>query len=248
MSKDTDNTVLRSMVLCAGLGTRMQPLTLTTPKPLINVAGKPLLEYGTRNLEKAGIETIIINVHYLAEQVEDWAHNYHGAEILLSDEKNQLLETGGGVCHAKAMLGNDPLFVLNSDSFWLDRPEKSSLKAMMAFFDKNKCDFLLLLTTHDNAIGFDGPGDFFCGDDAKISRRGEATKAPFIYAGCYLFNPAVLHDCPSGKFSMNVLWDRAIKQNRVMGFVHDGLWLHVGTPQAIAQTEKAIKNFDHDPL
>ena len=236
------------MILCAGLGTRMQPLTLKTPKPIIKVAGKPLLEYGVRNLELAGIETIIVNVHYLADQVEGWARNHRGAAIVISDEKSALLETGGGVCHAAELLGDDPVFVLNSDSFWLDRPNQSSLKNMASIFDHNECDFLLLLTDHNNAVGFDGPGDFFCDADGKISRRASAPHAPYIYAGCYLMNPSVLKDCPKGKFSMNVLWDRAIKQNRVMGFVHDGLWLHVGTPIAIKQAQDAIENFDHDPL
>ena len=240
--------IKRAMILCAGLGTRMKPLTLTTPKPLIKVAGKPLVEYGVANLEKAGIENIIVNVHYLAEQVVSWAQNHQGAQIVISDEKQQLLETGGGVCHAKNLLGSGPVFVLNSDSFWLDRPNQSSLNEMVKLFDQYDCDFLLMLAPHEKAIGFNGAGDFFCEPNGTIARRGNADTAPYIYAGCYLMNPKVLENCPEGKFSMNVLWDRSLKKNRVRGYVHDGLWLHVGTPEAIKLAQDAISNFDHDPL
>ncbi len=248
MSDISQQTVKRAMVLCAGLGTRMQPLTLSTPKPLIKVAGRPLLEYGMRNLEKAGVDTIIINVHYLAEQVEAWADSYRGAKIIISDEKQQLLETGGGVCQAAKLLADDPVFILNSDSFWLDRPNKSSLKTMTNLFHQLDCDFLLMLVPHENAVGFEGSGDFFCDANGAIKRRGKNTSAPYIYAGCYLMNPAVLSNCPTGKFSMNILWDRALLQNRILGYVHDGLWLHVGTPEAIPLARDAISNFDHDPL
>jgi len=248
VKKTEHHKIQRSMILCAGLGTRMQPLTLSTPKPLIKVAGKPLVEYGVDNLEKVGVNSIIINVHYLAEQVESWAQHHQGAKILISDERQQLLETGGGVCHATRLLKKDPVFVLNSDSFWLDRPNKSSLNEMVKLFSQYDCDFLLMLTPHKNAVGFSGAGDFFCDTNGAIARRGDAETAPFIYAGCYLMNPTILKNCPLGKFSMNILWDRSIKQNRVMGYVHDGLWLHVGTPDAIKLAEDAISTFDHDPL
>ncbi len=232
-----------AMVLCAGLGTRMQPLTLTTPKPLISVAGKPLIGHAIDQLEASGVDNIIVNTHYLAGQVEAWVKNRNNANIKISDETGQLLETGGGVLKAKRMLGSTPFFVLNSDTFWIDQPGVSTLEKMRGLFDSESCDFLLLLAKHKSAVGFDGNGDFFQSSDGQIQRRGDADFAPYIFAGCYLVHPRVLENCPDGPFSMNTLWNRALKAGRIWGLVHDGLWLHVGTPEAIRVAEKAIEKF-----
>lgn len=235
------------MVLCAGLGTRMQPLTLTTPKPLISVAGKPLIDHAVSQLEKAGIKNIIVNTHYLADQVEAWVEAHPNRNIKISDERAELLETGGGVLKARALLGPAPFFVLNSDAFWIDQPgsasDTSTLEKMCQRFNPDKCDFLLLLARHEAAVGFDGNGDFFCCENGQLTRRGEADYAPYIFAGCYLAHPRVLENGPDGPFSMNVLWDRALEAGRIWGMVHDGLWLHVGTPEAIGAAERAIKKF-----
>lgn len=232
-----------AMVMCAGLGTRMKPLTLKTPKPLIKVAGKPLMAHAIDQLQSNGVNNIVVNTHYLADQVEAWTAAHHGTNIQISDERDQLLETGGGVLKACDMLGDKPFFVLNSDAFWVDQSGNSTLQKMRAAFDMKNSDFLLLLAKHESAIGFEGSGDFFCGTDNNLKRRGDAETAPFIFAGCYLMHPRVLTNCPEGPFSMNFLWDRALKANRICGLVHDGLWLHVGTPDAIENAETAIKEF-----
>jgi len=246
-SNDNKNPDISGMVLCAGLGTRMLPLTLSTPKPLINVAGKPLIGHAVKQLENAGIENIIVNVHYLADQVETWVREHDNPAIKISDEREELLETGGGVLKARGLLGSSPFFVLNSDAFWIDQsnlaPGDSTLEKMRAGFNPDECDFLLLLARHEAAVGFDGNGDFFCSNDGRLKRRGDADQAPFIFAGCYLAHPRVLDNSPSGAFSMNVLWDRSLAAGRVWGIVHDGLWLHVGTPDAIGAAEDAIEKF-----
>ena len=231
------------MVLCAGLGTRMRPLTLKTPKPLIAVAGKPLIAHAVEQLEQNGVGNIIINTHYLADQVEKWVTDRKNPDIHISNEREQLLETGGGVYKAQPMLGSAPFFVLNSDAFWIDRPDVSTLEKMRNCFDPEKQDFLLLLADRDRAIGFDGNGDFFQAPDGQIQRRGDAEYAPYVFAGCYLVHPRVFKNCPSGPFSMNLLWNRALREGRIWGLVHDGLWLHVGTPEAIGEAEMAIRKF-----
>jgi len=243
MTFTADKTGKSGMVLCAGLGTRMRPLTLTTPKPLISVAGKPLIEHAVDQLEASGVSNIIVNTHYLAEQIESWVKKRANSNIKVSDETEQLLETGGGVAKAKPMLGATPFFVLNSDAFWIDRPGTSTLEKMRSVFDPKQIDFLLLLAKHEAAVGFDDRGDFFLSRNGQIQRRGDADHAPFIFAGCYLAHPRVLENCPDGPFSMNVLWNRAIDAGRIWGLVHDGLWLHVGTPEAIGAAEKAIEKF-----
>jgi len=238
---------LSAMVLCAGLGTRMQPLSLNTPKPLIRVAGKPLIAHAVEKLEDAAIHNIVINVHYHAEQIEAWIAAHGNRNIRTSDERDELLETGGGVCKARHLLGANPFFVLNSDAFWVDRPDTidgdTTLNKMHQRFEPEQCDFLLLLARHEAAVGYDGKGDFFCADDGRLKRRGDADHAPYIFAGCYLTRPHVLDNCPDGPFSMNVLWNRALEKGRVWGMVHDGLWLHVGTPEAIGKAEAAIDRF-----
>ena len=234
------------MVLCAGMGTRMRPLSLTTPKPLINVDGKPLIGHAVDQLANNGVTNIVINTHYLADQIDTWVREQHNPNISISDETGELLETGGGVAKAKNLLGPAPFFVLNSDAFWVDLPGVSTLEKMREMFDQDKLDFLLLLAKRQTAIGFDGNGDFFLSPEGVLQRRGEAKFSPLVFAGCYLMHPRVLVDYPSGPFSMNLLWNRALENGRISGLVHDGLWLHVGTPEAIEESERAIKRFHSD--
>ena len=231
------------MVLCAGLGSRMLPLTNTTPKPLISVAGKPLMAHAIDQLENNGVNDIVVNVHYLADQVETWVAKRTGSTIEISDEREELLETGGGVVKAGPLLGSAPFFVLNSDAFWLDKYGTPTLEQMRSMFDAKDCDFLLLLAPREKAVGYHGKGDFFCSKDAKLTRRGNCAHAPYVFAGCYIIHPRVLTNYPEGAFSMNFLWDRALETGRIWGLVLDGLWLHVGTPQAIGDAEQAIKEF-----
>lgn len=232
-----------AMVLCAGFGTRMRPLSDSTPKPLIKVGGKHLADYAVDQAVRAGVDTIVANVHYRADQVEVWAKSHQQANIVISDERHEILETGGGVAKALPLLGSEPFLVFNSDAFWLDNPYTSAITALTESFDGNETDFALLLADRKHSHGYDGQGDFFLNADNSVTRRGEADGAPYVYAGCYAVHPRVFIDLPTGPFSMNVLWNRAIENNRIKAMVIDGLWLHVGTPQAVKLAEHEMVEF-----
>ncbi|MFO0993929.1 MAG: nucleotidyltransferase family protein [Hyphomicrobiales bacterium] len=231
----------RAMVLAAGLGHRMRPLTLQTPKPLVKVAGKPIIDYGFDALRAANVETAIVNVHYLPDQVEAWAHRQtQPPRILISDERAELLDTGGGVAKALALLGNAPFFVLNSDSFWIESGEPALSRMRQAWNDAIM-DCLLLVCPLDRCVGFDGRGDFTIDAKGVLVRRQAGDDKAVVYIGCYLVHPRIFAHAHSGAFSMNVLWNNAIAARRLYGIVHEGLWLHVGTPEAIPLAEAALK-------
>lgn len=225
----------RAMVLAAGLGKRMRPLTLDRPKPLIEVAGRSLLDRGVDVLQRSGITHVVVNKHYLPDQIEAWAGDRHDLEIAVQDETDKLLDTGGGVARALRHLGDEPFFVLNSDSFWIDGPTPA-LERMTTLWDDKQMDCLLLLSGKSRSIGFDGPGDFEMDSNGRLSRRDGDT-APLVYAGAYLVHPRVFANAPDGAFSMNVLWNRLIARRRLFGMEHDGWWLHVGSPQAVGEAE-----------
>lgn len=228
------------MVLAAGLGQRMRPLTLTRPKPLVEVAGKALIGYGFDRLREAGVTKAVVNVHYLADQIEAWAARQTSPAIVISDERAELLDTGGGVAHALPLLGNDPFFVINSDSFWQDGPHPA-LDRLRAAWDDAAMDCLLLLSPLPQTVGYDGTGDFVRDDSGRLARKSKAQGEPLAYIGGYLVSPRLFEGAPTAKFSMNLLWDRAIAKGRLFGLVHLGRWLHVGTPDAIALAEHALK-------
>lgn len=227
------------MVLAAGLGTRMRPLTDTRPKPLVEVCGKPLIEYGFDRLRAAGVGKVVINVHYLADQIEAWAAAQSSPAIAISDERAGILDTGGGVTKALPLLGPVPFFVLNSDSFWIDEGNPA-LERLRSAWNGTIMDCLLLLCPLTRTVGYDGSGDFVMAADGRVARKGRSTGVPLAYIGAYLVSPQLFEDAPSGKFSMNLLWDRAIGRNRLYGISHTGIWLHVGTPDAIVVAERAL--------
>ena len=228
-----------AMVLAAGLGMRMRPLTLTRPKPLIEVKGKALIGYGFDRLREAGVKRAVVNVHYLAGQIEAWARTQAPPEIVISDERAEILDTGGGVALALPLLGADPFFVINSDSFWIDGAVPA-LARLRAAWDDDAMDCLLLLAPLDRTVGYDGAGDFVRNRDGSLLRKAGHAGEALAYIGGYLVHPRLFANAPTGKFSMNLLWDRAIAAGRLHGLVHDGLWLHVGTPEAIAGAEAAM--------
>lgn len=231
-----------AMILCAGLGTRMRPLTNTTPKPLIKVADKPLVQYAYDNLRRGNVGRIVVNVHYLAGQVEQWVKGQRDPGLLVSDERKQLLDTGGGVSKALQLMTAQCFYVLNADSFWIDTNDAvPALDNMKLSMKDGAKDFALLLARRENATGYNGKGDFFCDTHGRLERRGIADSAPYVYAGCYLASRAAYRNVPRGAFSANMLWDRAIAEGRAKGIVLDGHWFHVGTPQAIAEVERVIK-------
>ncbi len=231
----------RAMVLAAGLGHRMRPLTLTTPKPLIKVAGKPIIDHSFDALRAAEIETAVVNVHYLPEQVEAWALRQKSPpDIVISDERAELLDTGGGVAKALPLLGDQPFFVLNSDSFWIESGE-SAFSRMRKAWNGAIMDCLLLVCPLERCVGFDGQGDFSIDAKGALIRKHADDTHPVVYIGCYLVHPRIFAGAGSGAFSMNILWNKAIAAKRLHGLVHDGLWLHVGTPEAIPLAEAALQ-------
>jgi N-acetyl-alpha-D-muramate 1-phosphate uridylyltransferase len=229
-----------AMVLAAGYGQRMRPLTLTRPKPLVEVAGKALIDYGFDRLRQAGVSRAVVNVHYLPEQIEAWAMRQSFPEIVISDERGEILDTGGGVARALPLLGEAPFFVINSDSFWLDR-EEPALDRLRLAWDDNLMDCLLLVCPLQQTVGYDGTGDFVLSGDGRLQRKSKFNGNPLAYIGAYLVSPRLFAKPPEGKFSMNLLWDQAIATGRLFGISHLGRWLHVGTPEAIDLAAQALK-------
>ena len=230
-----------AMVLAAGLGLRMRPITDGRPKPLVEVDGKTLIDHGFDRLRQVGVTKAVVNVHHLAAQIEAWAARQTSPEIEISDERAEILDTGGGIAHALARLGSDPFFVINSDSFWIDEGTPA-LERLRAAWDDARMDCLLLLCPLAQTIGYDGTGDFVMAADGQLARKGKAAGEPLAYIGAYLVSPGLFADVPRGKFSMNLLWDRAIQRNRLFGIAHWGKWLHVGTPEAIGLAEQALRD------
>jgi MurNAc alpha-1-phosphate uridylyltransferase len=227
------------MVLAAGLGLRMRPLTEHLPKPLIRVGGKALIDYGLDQLADVGVEDAVVNVHYLADKMERHVAGRKRPRIMISDERDELLDTGGGVVKAMHHLGNGPFFHINSDSIWIDGV-RGNLQRLSDAFDPGKMDAVLLLAPAATSIGYSGRGDFAMAADGCLRRRAEREVVPFVYAGAALLSPALFIDPPRGAFSLNLLFDRAMATGRLHGLRLDGLWMHVGTPDAIAAAEAAI--------
>ncbi|WP_435203856.1 nucleotidyltransferase family protein [Qipengyuania sp. 902] len=230
-----------AMLMAAGLGKRMRPLTATTPKPLVRVAGKPLIDRALDRIEDAGIEKALVNVHYLADAIEAHVGPREAPAISFSDEREQLLETGGGMVKAQAA-GQlpDPFFACNADSIWLDGP-RNAFAELSARWDPEQMDALLLVVSHVRAFNFDGTGDFYMDAAGRLTRKQPERIAPFIYTGIQVVSHRLLRDAPEGKFSTNILWDRAIGEGRLFGLAFTGEWYEVGTPQHIAPTEEALR-------
>jgi len=231
----------KAFILAAGLGLRMRPLTLTTPKPLVPVGGKPLIAYAVDKLANAGVSEAVVNVHHLAEQIEAWCQTITKPHITISDERNVLLDTGGGIAKALPLLGSSPFFVMNSDSFWTDGKVPALERLRQAWRD-NDMDCLLLLCDPAYTTGYVGRGDFVVNDEGRLAwaKQFPDWKA-LTYIGGYLVHPRLFERAPSGAFSMLRLWDQAIEKGRLFGLAHDGHWLHVGTVESIAAAEDYLR-------
>jgi MurNAc alpha-1-phosphate uridylyltransferase len=236
----TKSTPRRAMVLAAGLGTRMRPLTDKIPKPLVPVAGKPLIDHVLDRLADAGVARAVVNVHYMAEQIEQHLAYRTRPQIVISDERGLLLGTGGGVARALPQLGHAPFFHINSDTIWIDGVQPN-LARLAETFDPDTMDALLLLAPTAGSIGYAGRGDFAMAPDGRLSKHAEQEIAPFVYAGAAILSPVLFSDAPSGEFSLTALFDRAAEAGRLHGLRLEGLWMHVGTPEAVAAAEKAIR-------
>ena len=231
---------MKAMLLAAGLGTRMRPLTDKMPKPLVKVAGKPLIDHVLDRLADAGVECAVVNVHHFADQMQHHLAQRRSPRIVISDERGLLLGTGGGVRKALPELGDGPFFHVNSDTIWIDGV-KPNLARLAETFDPRAMDALLLLAPMSGSIGYVGRGDFVMASDGRLRARAEQEIAPFVYAGAAILSPALFKDAPDGELSLTRLFDRASQAGRLHGLRMDGIWMHVGTPDAIGSAEAAIK-------
>jgi N-acetyl-alpha-D-muramate 1-phosphate uridylyltransferase len=228
------------MVLAAGLGERMRPITNTMPKPLVKVGDQAMLDFVLDRLAAAGVERAVVNVHYLADQIERHVSSRKTPQIVISDERAKLLDTGGGVVKALPELGHEPFFHVNSDTVWIDSVTPN-LTRLAEAFDGARMDALLLLAPVADSIGYTGRGDFSMEPDGALKKRGEQEVAAYVYAGAAILSPTLFHGAPPGAFSLTRLFDKAREAGRLHGLRLEGIWMHVGTPDAIALAEAAIK-------
>ncbi len=229
----------RAIVLAAGLGTRMRPHNGHVPKPLVQIGGKSLIDYSLDRLADAGVERVVVNVHHLADALERHLASRKRPHIVISDERAELLGTGGGIAKALPQLGDGPFFLVNSDTVWLDGV-KPNFARLADAFDPATMDALLLLAPTAESIGYGGRGDFAMLPDGRLRRRGEREVVPFVYAGAAILSPALFAGAPAGAFPLTPLFDRAGAKDRLFGLRLEGLWMHVGTPEAVAAAEAAL--------
>ena len=228
----------KAMVLAAGFGLRMRPLTDHMPKPLVPVAGRPLLDHVLDKLAEVGVTEAVVNVHYLPDQIIDHVASRALPRVTISDERDLVLGTGGGVVRALPLLEPEPFFLVNSDTLWIDGV-KSNLTRLADTFDPSRMDILLLMAPTASSIGYGGRGDYGMLPDGALRKRREHQVVPFVYAGAAIFSPAIFADAPAGDFSLTKMFDRANDQERLFGLRLDGVWMHVGTPDAVAAAEEA---------
>jgi N-acetyl-alpha-D-muramate 1-phosphate uridylyltransferase len=229
----------KAMVLAAGLGLRMRPLTDRMPKPLVQVAGRPLLDHVLNKLGEAGVSEAVVNVHYLPEQIIDHVAGRTRPRVIISDERNQVLGTGGGIVKALPLLGEAPFYLVNADTLWIDGV-RSNLARLAETFDPAHMDILLLMAPTASSIGYNGNGDYAMLPDGALRKRKEHQVVPFVYAGAAVLSPTIFAGAPSGEFSLTKCFDAANEQERLFGLRLDGMWMHVGTPDAVGAAEEAF--------
>lgn len=227
-----------AMVLAAGKGLRLRPLTLSRPKPLVEVAGRTMLDGVLDRLAEAGVADTVVNAHHLGHMIEGHLQGRTSPRIHISRE-DVLLETGGGVKRALPLLGDRPFFVINGDVVWRDG-KVPALRRLAEAWDGRIMDALLLLQSTASAVGYEGPGDFVMDQLGRLRRRKEAEVVPFLFAGLQILSPGLFEDAPDGPFSLNLLYDRALAAGRLYGLRHDGTWYHVGTPEDLERVEAAL--------
>lgn len=231
------------MVLAAGMGTRMRPLTDLVPKPLVRLAGRPLIDHVLDRLAAAGVTRAVVNVHHHADMLAAHLAGRTSPAIVVSDERDALLDTGGGVLRALPLLGPEPFIVHNSDSVWAEGVG-SNIERLMAAWEPERMDALMLLATPSKSLGYDGRGDFLMDADGRLKRRPQGLVAPFAFAGVSIMHPRLMEGAEPGRFSLNAPWDRAIERGRLYGVRMEGTWMHVGTPQALAEAESWSESDD----
>jgi len=229
-----------AMLLAAGLGTRMRPITDRMPKPLVSVAGKALIDWTIDPLMEAGVRRVVVNVHHMAEQMRGHLRKRKAPAVIISDETEALLDTGGGITKALPLLGDAPFFVCNCDGIIRNPSGQSAFQKLAAAWQEDRHDVVMLVHPMETAHGFDGPGDFFVAADGAMTRRGTKPRAPFVYAGAWITHPRLFAGQSVAPFSANKLWDRAIADGRMIAVVNDGAWYHVGTPDAVTATNALL--------
>lgn len=240
----------RAMILAAGLGTRMAPLTLETPKPLIKLGGKPLIDHAIERLVAGGVDFIVVNVHYKAGQLIEHINRKRTelpkVKFVISDETEELLDTGAGVMKALPLFEGEAFLTYNSDSLWIEGMGKS-IARMQARWNPESMDALMLLAPCATAIGYDGRGDFEMDAWGRLKRRPEMNIAPFVWTGVQVVQSSLFQDAPQGRFSVNRQWDRSMSEGRLWGVRLDGVWIHVGTPQALEEAEEFLRDLAREP-
>ena len=235
------------MILAAGLGTRMAPLTTMRPKPLIQLNGKALIDYAIDRFIQHGVKFIVVNVHYLADQLEAHLKKRKDVEIHICDEREAILDTGGAIAKAMPLFDGEPFFTHNSDSLWVEGMG-SALNRMTERWNPDTMDALMLMAPMVTSIGFEGRGDFEMDSLGGLKRRAEMTLAPFVWTGVQIVNPRLFDGAPkTGRFSINPLWDKAIDKGRLFGIRLDGVWIHVGTPQGLEEAEGFLRDLARTP-
>ena len=233
------NKVTAAMIMGAGLGSRLRPLTDDRPKPLVTVGGKTLIDHSIDRLVAAGVTLAVVNVHYKAEMLRSHLARRHDIKIVFSDESDKLLDTGGGVVKALPLLGDAPFYHVNSDTPWIDGV-RSNLSRLAESFDPARMDIMLLMAPTASSIGYSGRGDYSMLPDGTLRARREKEVVPFVYAGAAIIAPSIFAGAPQGEFSLTKMFDRASEQERLFGLRLDGLWMHVGTPDAVRAAEDAF--------
>lgn len=243
---------LQAMILAAGLGTRMRPLTMKVPKPLVKVGGKPLLQYALDALSAAHITKIVVNVHHLADQIEKYLEGLEGFDIQISDERSKLLDSGGGIKRALPILSGDYILLLNADTFWIEPSDvQDNLSDLCSAFVPESMDILLMLAPLDKTTGHEGPGDFVMNDDHRLVRLKDSrdqNRPPLIYAGAAIVKTSIFNNIKEHKFSLNKCFDAAINSGTLFGHVMHGHWITVGTMDAIEAAERKLSELENHHL
>ncbi|AJD39412.1 nucleotidyltransferase family protein [Rhizobium sp. SEMIA 4085] len=239
-------TIKQAMVLAAGLGTRMRPITDTIPKPLVKIDGKPMIDYALDSLAEAGVEKAVVNIHHLADQMLAHLNSYEALDIIISDERDRLMNNGGGLAKGLKLLERGTVFVTNADLFWIgeraDRP--SNLRRLAGFFEANSMDMAMLCVKLADTTGHNGKNDFNLAPDGRLTRYRESGPNPVVYAGAIVMDTSFLDDAPADDpFNFNIYFDKAIERGRLFGMMLEGHWLTVGTPEAIGEAEETIRRF-----
>ena len=234
-----------AMVLAAGLGTRLRPITDTMPKPLVPIAGKPMIDYGLDALAEAGVKRAVVNVHHFADQMTAHLAGRAVPQIILSDETDQLMNSGGGLARGLKLLGRDPVLVMNADLFWIGEApgQKTNLQRLAEGFDPGSMDMLMLCVKLEDTTGHNGKKDFSLDAEGRLTRYEEESGTPVVYAGALALMPGLLDDAPDDAFNLNIYFDRAIEKGRLHGIMLEGHWITVGTPEAIGAAEAVIGAF-----